>query len=248
VCSSDLDGLRYLAGQQSAKLTTPLEYYEQNPLWDNPHFRSGDPANPGILEKYNLTEYISAVDIQTYIEGAKLYFNYNKNEIVAANEVYKYCYVYSLNEKRWHKITEQYKNIFSAYPHSYGLDADYEHIIDVSAEDTPLLDDQKTLLIQTNAFKLGTDKFERLRRLITRFDKSNDDKLGIYLFVSNDTKKWAWCDGQEITGARTSSNYLSCPSSVKYGMLVVAGRINTVNDCITHLSLEYTNRYDNKIR
>jgi hypothetical protein len=101
-----------------------------------------------------------------------------------------------------------------------------------------------------------------IRRIFTRFGWSaaprdinfgKSHKISIYLFVSNDTRKWAWVDACEITSVKApngAQNFspLRCPASVKYGMLVIAGDMDVVNDYLTHISVEYEQRYGNKLR
>jgi hypothetical protein len=249
------DGLRVLAGQRSEKITTPLELYSDNPL-KGATLKNGANALDAILKKYGLQGYVSSeADFQTFLAGAKCYFHYKENEVVITNEAYPYSYVYSLNTKMYHKVFERYYNVFNDYPNAYGTDANGYYIYNLGEEVVPL-DARRNVLIQTNAFKLTTDGFEMIRRIFTRFGWSAapaGSRIGIYLFVSNDTRKWAWVDGCEITqtsaphGAQNFSP-LRCPASIKYGMLVIAGDMDMVNDYLTHISVEWEQRYGNKIR
>jgi hypothetical protein len=249
------DGLRILRGQRSEKITAPLEFYGGNPL-DEKYLTA-------IMGKYGLQGYVSSeTDFQTFLSGAKCYFHYKENEVVITNEAYPYSYVYSLNTKMYHKIYERYINVFNDYPNAYGV-ANYktggitfgQGIFNLG-EEVAAPGSRRNVLVQTNAFKLTTDGFEMIRRIFTRFGWSAapaGSKIGIYLFVSNDTRKWAQVDGCVITQDKApngAQNFapLRCPASVKYGMLVIAGDMDMVNDYLTHISVEYEQRYKDKLR
>jgi ferredoxin len=249
------DGLRVLQGQRSEKITTPLEIYEGNPLRDAT-LKSGKKILDAIMEKYGLQGYVSSeTDFQTFLSGAKCYFHYKENEVVITNEAYPYSYVYSLNTKMYHKVYERYYNVFNDYPNAYGTDVSGQRIYNLG-EEIAAPGGRRNVLVQTNAFKLTTDGFEMIRRIFTRFGWNaapEGSKIGIYLFVSNDTRRWAWVDGCEITQGKAphgAQNFapLRCPASVKYGMLVIAGDMDMVNDYLTHISVEYEQRYGNKLR
>ena len=248
------DGLRVLVGQRSEKITTPLELYGGNPLREAT-LKNGKGVLDAILNKHGLQGYVDSVDFQTFLAGAKCYYHYKENEVVITNEGYPYSYVYSLNTRMFHKIFERYYHVFNDYPNAYGTNADGSIIYNLGEEIVPL-DGRRNVFVQTNAFKLTTDGFEMLRRIFTRFGWSAapaGSRITIYLFVSNDTRKWAWVDACEITQAKApngAQNFapLRCPASVKYGMLVVAGDMDVVSDCLTHISVEWEQRYGNKLR
>jgi hypothetical protein len=251
------DGLRILQGQRSQKLTTLLENYTGNPLSGNRHFEA-------ILAKYGMGAFISGyADFQDFLNGAKTYLHYKENEVVITNEAYPYSYVLRLPKAtegggiRIYKIAERYYNILYDYPNAYGMNADGSVIYDIGSEQLAVGSSSKqSVFVQTNAFKLGTDEFEMIRRLIARIRLSaftGGQRIGAYLFVSNDTRQWAWGDGCEITAQNApmgAQNFapLRCPASVKYGILVIAGAMDRVQDCLTHVSVEYEKRYENKIR
>jgi hypothetical protein len=234
------EGLRILQGQQSQLITALLENYRSNPLKDNRHFNA-------ILGKYGFDGLTSdyAGGFEEFLDGVKCYLNYTEKEVVMTNERYPYSYVLGLASKLFYKTGERFYNVFNDYPHAYGTSEDGKVIYEVGAKLFP--EEKQKVFVQTNAFKLGTDEFERLRRLIVRM-RLTDGQMGAYLFVSNDTRKWAWVDGKEVTGSATNFNYLSCPGSVKYGMLVLAGEMDIVRDFMTHVSTEWEKRFEGKVR
>jgi hypothetical protein len=234
---ASMDGLHMLHGQRSTNITEHLNDYTVNPLAGNRHFNA-------ILEKYSLQDYISTADINEYLTGSKSYLNYRENELVITNENYPYSYVFSFKTNQLSKLSERYYHVINDYPRAYGTNNGT--IYDIS-EDVPT-DSNRNIMLQTNAFKLGVNEFERIHRLIARMKVTGSDRIGVYLFVSNDTRKWAIADGLEKTGSATDFSYLSCPNSVKYGMLVIAGTINMLHDFISHISIEFITRYENKIR
>ena len=248
------DGLRILAGQRSEKITSPLEFYGGNPLKDST-LKNGKKILDAILNKHGLQDYVDSVDFQTYLSGAKCYFHYKENEVVITNEGYPYSYVYSLQTKMFHKVFERYYHVFNDYPNAYGTDANGSIIYNLGEDVTPA-SGRRNVFVQTNAFKLTTDGFEMLRRIFARFSWAAapaGSRITIYLFVSNDSRKWVWVDACEITQAKApggAQNFapLRCPASVKYGMLVIAGDMDVVNDCLTHISVEYEQRYGSKLR
>jgi hypothetical protein len=155
----------------------------------------------------------------------------------------------------FHKIYERYYNVLNDYPNAYGTNSGGLVIYNLGEEVVPA-NGRRNVLVQTNAFKLTTDGFEIIRRVFTRFGWSAapaGSRIGIYLFVSNDTRKWALVDACAIThenaprGVQNSAP-LRSPASVKYGMLVIAGDMDMVNDYLTHISVEYEQRYGNKLR
>jgi hypothetical protein len=252
------DGLRILQGQRSQKLTALLENYAGNPLSGNRHFEA-------ILTKYGLGEFISSYgDFQNFLHGAKTYLHYKEKEVVVTNEAYPYSYVLRLPAMAdggdfciW-KMAERYYNILNDYPNAYGTNASGQVIYDIGCEapEGTQGTEGTNVFVQTNAFKLGTDEFEIIRRLIVRIRLSSltsEQRTGAYLFVSNDTWKWAWVDGCELTAQNAPQGAqhfapLRCPASVKYGILVIAGTMDRVKDYLTHISIDYEKRYENKIR
>jgi ferredoxin len=251
------DGLRILQGQRSQKLTAMLENYTGNPLSGNRHFEA-------ILTKYGWGEFISGYgDFQAFLSGAKTYLHYKENEVVVTNETFPYSYVLYLPKAtegggiRISKISERYYNILNDYPNAYGTNASGQVIYNIGSEQSEAGSSGKQeVFVQTNAFKLGTDEFEVIRRLIVRIRLgvlTEGQQTGAYLFASNDTRKWAWVDGCEITAQNApqgAQNFapLRYPASMKYGILVIAGSIDRVMDSLTHVSVDYEKRYENKIR
>jgi ferredoxin len=245
---ASIDGLRILQGQRSEKITALLENYTGNPLAGNRHFNA-------ILEKYGMTAFISPGDFQTFLHGARTYLAYKENEVVITNEAFPYSYILHLNDGiKISKTSERYYNILNDYPNAYGTSENGAKIYSIGNETT---DGTQKILLQTNAFKLGADEFEKIDRLIARLGVSPMNAghcgLGIYLFASNDTRKWTWVDACEINplnapGGALNAAPLRCPNSAKYGMIVIAGEMNRTKDFITHISIDYQKRYDNKIR
>jgi hypothetical protein len=240
------DGLRLLQGQQSQKLTGLLEHYSGNPLLGNRHFEA-------ILEKYGLVEFVSTEsDFADFLRGARVYQNYREGEVVVTNASFAYSYVLKLGGEsgvRVSKTSERFYHVLNDYPNAYGTGADGQVIYDIGEEQPAVgSGSMQDVLVQTNAFKLDLDSFERIRRLLVRLRLSDGSWAGAYLFVSNDSRQWACVDGCERVGAGTNFNYLSAPGSVKYGMLVVAGRMDRVEDFISHVSVDYEKRYGEKIR
>ena len=103
------------------------------------------------------------------------------------------------------------------------------------------------VFLQTGAFSLGREEFERIRRLITRV-RLTEGVAAAYLFASNDARQWTWVDGHTVRGSATNIHYLSSPASAKYGMLVVAGALDAAADYLTHVSVEWSERYRERIR
>jgi phosphoribosylanthranilate isomerase len=245
------DGLRILQGQHSRKITQNLENQRTNPLATNRHFQA-------IVERHNLQGILSQQTFQTYIQQAKTYFNNVKKEIIVANEQYPYVYVISLPDNNGKvqisKRNEQFSAILYDHPKAYGV-SHYDHFLyDLVNEQYP--DEQRKIFIQTNAFKLDVDEFHHIRRIITRIAVTKSPLIGAYLFVSNDARQWAMTTGIENpaqterpdTATFADFNYLACPESVKYAILIIAGNINMANDFLSHFSIEYDKRYHNKIR
>jgi hypothetical protein len=179
-----------------------------------------------------------------------LYRDVDSNCIVIAEKDTADRMTCDLAAKQWSRRSIPYYHVWSKFPMVLGFNADGTALYDLAKDSAQ--QQSGLILIMTNAIKLGTDRYERLRRVIPRmtFEKAAGSIVGAYLFVSNDLQQWAIADGKELpqewAGAFKDFAVLRCPCSVRYFAMLVAGVVSKFT--LTHFSIEYDTRYGNKIR
>lgn len=97
-------GLYMLSGRQAILVSDSLS--------NGPHLEIRDCLPFGALTNndrtYHISEYLSKVTFERFIDGASLVFDPLRNELIVSNADYRYSYVFNINTRLWHKITASY--------------------------------------------------------------------------------------------------------------------------------------------
>ena len=168
-------------------------------------------------------------EIRTYIDGAKLGYNYLHNEVIVSNSKYGYSYVFSLSGQEWSVIDSVFDVTTNSYPELVVYDnrnlkrlkfADGDSVVPVVAVTRPM--------------KMGTLDFKRMRQAALRCTFTGG--LNFYVLGSIDGAEFVPIAGKEypsVNGNESTTKTrrdlvtaMSRSKQYKYFVIAVAGKMN----------------------
>jgi hypothetical protein len=258
------NGVKLLSGQESVNISKALDNFLKNPLASNSKYKAAVGRHFGtdtdMLSQYNN-------DFATdYLPGAELFYNIDKDEVVLLNKEYNYSYIFAngfickTHNKSPYK-TLYYNTIHNQYPLALSTDRDGKTIYNLARERLSI--GNKPFLVQTNVINITPNNLSKISRIIVNCritGLKQDEKAGVYMFISDDGFIWDVADMKEVLGsddirdtedgkrALKNFNPLKSLRSAKYAILLVIGKANSPTDYISHIRAEFDNVLDDKIR
>ena len=240
------DGVKLLSGNKLQHISREVEGEPSEKLkYDNYYINFITDPNGHLVFLY---PYLSEENFLDYLDDNVriCYDKMNKEIIITNRDLFleegreyhvPYSYVYNLQYKTWHKITDSWhqfllinsrwygaKNYRVGYPTGLGL-----HDM---TEETEVLQD---CMIQSRPMKLGSYDFKKVKAVIQRslcyvgdpIDSSQDadDKFGLYMFASLENNIWKFIKGIKVsqTAGMIQSPSLPAPhASVRHISLLTA--------------------------
>ena len=203
--------------------------------------------NPNL---YQIKDYLCAVPFLTYISGAKIAWDHAEDhkELIISNDSYNYSWVYNLPSKMWYKISQVWENFINDYPKTYGYKVEGlgYYMDDLNEED---YSEYIPVHIETRPIKLSTKAFKMINRILVQGDLSNPESpFSINLFGSTNNITWHLMNNGRIF----ANGYLPfligrTTFSCRYFILVLGGRVDE-DFYLTHVEVDYDERYHNKLR
>lgn len=240
VVYSTVKGLNILSGRQITEISQFLEGEPKEYLVNNETYQD----YLGDVNFVNLLTELSTVDFKTYLENAIIGFDHVNNEIVVSNDSYSFSYVYNIESKMWHKISEVYTEFVKVIPKTYGYKAG--KFYDLTDEEFDYIE----TLIQTRPIKLESLNIKAIERLILRgyFDVKDLTYSAVLLFGTIDSKSYVFLCGKSPRDDSTFQDILIKNSHVgfKYFILVYVGQIK--DSSINFIEVSYAERWNNKLR
>lgn len=149
-------GLKIIAGQEVLDISDQLKGSPDLSIRESKQYMRA------ITHKYtlNIEDEISQVDFLEYIRGCVMGYDIANDEIIVSNYSYHYSYVYELENKMWHKLTDVfYEFQRSVCVRGYiGIEPATSAVIVFALSGTPVSGDRIGI-------KIGDDVFEYVVQL-----------------------------------------------------------------------------------
>lgn len=192
-------------------------------------------------------------EIRTYIDGAKLGYNYLHNEVIVSNSNYGYSYVFSLSGQEWSVIDSVFDVTTNSYPELVVYDnknlkrlkfKDEEQFVspvnmarigDAIGGDGPIAINTgvQSVVAVTRPIKMGTLDFKRIRQAALRCTFTGE--LNFYVLGSIDGAEFVPIAGKEypsVAGNESTTltrrdlvTSMSRSKQYKYFVIAVAGKM-----------------------
>lgn len=196
-----------------------------------------------VVRGYDIRPYFSSVPFQDYIKEASLGYDINENEIIVSNPNYSYSYVYNLDEKTWHKITE----VFTFFDKHLALRKGEGNLdlCDIREE----ISSDRLVHLQTRPLLFNTAAFKQIYHAVARGEfKPAENRIHLaYMLASNDLSKWI-C--MAVRKTEINAPHISLPrahQSFRYFSFIVGGYVRS-GHLLTHAELEGEVKYGNRLR
>ena len=197
----------------------------------------------------NILDYICATDFLTYLGNAKLAYDYKNKEVIISNSSYDYSWIYSVESKMFHKISESFDSFISLYPGYLGINKAKTKIHDLTDEGTAYPE----TYIETKPFKLEHSYTKVMRLLLNAVLSSNELDFAVVLFGEGKSN-WIMLNGilEESTPSESITtiedvmvriNKISC----KRYIIVIAGKLLPTSE-IEAINIDYAQTFDKKLR
>ena len=237
-------GLHIISGTTPTEISQSAEGAYQGPLAGSSVYQAAI-SNPNL---YQITDYLCSASMLTYIQGAKIGWDYKNRELVISNPAYKYSWVYSLPFKTWFKISQSFDRIISDFPNTYG----YKSISAVTTKYN--LSEESfsgliTVHLETRPIKLSAGRFKKLvRAVINGFIYNNEDyPFSVNVFGSPDARSWHLLSNSSSFGSRTEMLIGKATFSCHYYIIVFGGKVDA-DAYFTGIQAAWDDTFNNKLR
>lgn len=249
-------GLMVISGAQT-------ELISENIYGFLPSCTISSPIIGKILDVAKLGSSLSSVTFPDYLEGAKVGFNYQGQEIIVANKDYDYSYVFSLKTAQWHKISQNIQSFVNAYPQTWALNG--QNIYDLNNFHRTV----STMALISRPIKMGTLTHKRivqtaLRGIVKRslsdlylrgepvmFRGEGADifsDVGMYILGSNDAEHFSLVAKKEMmVDIRDLVTKMNKSKPYKYFMVCLVGGVRT-DVSFNYIEMNVDESFTNRLR
>jgi hypothetical protein len=175
-------------------------------------------------------------DFLTYIKGAIINYNHNERELMVSNSSFPYSYVMD-RHSNWTRRNYKADEYVNNYPTSYRVIDKKFYKVD---QDNDSVTSNNAYLL-SHVVKLDTISFKQAYRIAVRgyFEILNtENKLGLYVFGSNDGIQWAMLGGKEEGGKFTDIGCKISHTDIKFLRICLAGQLSKKSR-IDFVEIEY---------
>lgn len=198
------------------------------------------PHSASILQKAKMpADRVECVYFRTFLQKAKMIFNYYDRRIILFNPDYSYAYVYCLKSQKWGMMESDFTDRVNIYPESYAINKNNE-IVNVY---NPSRFEITPYVLCTRPLKLGTYSFKtffqiRVEGFFLRWELGT---CGIALYGSNDLNKWYLIDTSSLPQMQVQG------SPYKYFRIVLIGNLSA-SESLSGFQADIQERWQNKLR
>jgi len=226
------EGLKVLSGRQVDNISLDIRGSASNPVKDDMYLKESI-TDEKVCELY---DYLSG-SFTDYIQEAIIGFSTVFSEVIVSNPSESYSFVYNLETKSWHTITEGWSQFLLDRGYKSGM------FYDVNTEGTSL-----PYYLQSRPWFMGTAGSKKVLQMLVRADRTIADNNydACVVYGSNDAKTWACIGKMFITNETTSPVMRNVPGYYRYFMVAYAGHGTDL--AIISIDLNFNERYTNKIR
>ena len=208
---------------------------------------------------------LSTTEFRNYIQGCRIGYCYEDNEIIVSNSAYPYSYVYGGGG--WHKISVSVSDFVNSYPGCYAVVEDNGGY-GLWNMYNPLRTINNVLLV-TKPIKFGTATHKRVLQVALRGTSrpSESDvylrgdhvhrdgipvqifsRCGFYILGSNDAEHFTLVSGREkLEDVRDLITKMNKSKAYKYFMIVLAGGVRT-DVALNYIEFMVDETYTNRLR
>jgi uncharacterized protein (TIGR02145 family) len=240
---------------QSGETIPYVQGFEE---WEDlltPAMSSGDPDDDILIiiedfvtNVHNIADYFSDTEFIEYMQDAMLAYDNKEMEIFTIKPDADYSYVYQLETKMWHKISESYSKLIRRADNSFEALGDDGLLYNLSEEETGGMRDAGLL---TRPMLFTDSNLKKVERMVARFINENsggDTTVNIY--VSLDGWNFAWLAGVLVSKQKMDLSNLIIKrthTSARYFM-VSMGLTASERFELTGFDLDVLYRHQQKIR
>ena len=239
------NGLMLLSGSQSQELSVQVEGEYASPL------RALASYGDILCDKNiaNVKTYLCSTDILTYLSGAHIGYDYIENEIICSNASYSYSWVFNLNYKAWHKVSEAFTGFVDSYPICYGkrLVDGVCSLYNVTQED---YNGDVPVMFETREVKYTGGGYKKLVRSLIGCIVSHDDidnRVSVQVFGSPEPGRWYRLSCSNIFGSLADFLLGRSPFSCRYFIYLISGKVEN-GSLFTHIEADLDIKFSRKLR
>lgn len=239
------NGLMLLSGSQSQELSVQVEGEYASPL------RALASYGDILCDKNiaNVKTYLCSTDILTYLSGAHIGYDYIENEIICSNASYSYSWVFNLNYKAWHKVSEAFTGFVDSYPICYGkrLVDGVCSLYNVTQED---YNGDVPVMLETREVKYTGGGYKKLVRSLIGCIVSHDDidnRVSVQVFGSPEPGRWYRLSCSNIFGSLADFLLGRSPFSCRYFIYLISGKVEN-GSLFTHIEADLDIKFSRKLR
>lgn len=231
-------GLMILSGSTVQKISDKVDGYLPSSL-------NSSPVIQKILDIPHLPA--SKIEFRDYIANSSVGYIYEEKEIIVANKNFPYSYVFNLQSKEWHKISETITNFINSYPKAlaifneasgcaiYDLHNPHRTINDIAIITRPIkfgsLTHKRILqsAIRGIVKPSMSDLYFRGEPVLFRGENVNIfSQAGFYILGSNDAEHFSLLAGTErLNDIRDLITKMNKTKAYKYFMFCLVGGVRT---------------------
>lgn len=199
------------------------------------------PFGNEILQAKSIDDrQVGYVHFRTFLEKAKMIYDYYDSRIILFNPNYAYAYVYSLRSEQWGTMESDFSDTINVYPESLAVNGSNK-IMNVY---NPSVDEEARYILCTRPLGFGDkNSFKTVFDTIVRgyFDSYDKTKCSIAIYASNDLRQWY------LVGSGVYSRLRTLGSPYKYYRIALVGTLSA-DETISGFSSDIQNRWQNSIR
>ena len=231
-------GIMLLSGSSTTCISTPLE----DKAFVTTHLPGLVPPSSSSSSSHPLTNYpsITPVDFLTYLQGARMAYDYTHQRIYVFNATQPYCYIYNLKSKKWTMQANTFVSALNSYPNTEVVQNKNgtPTLVDIADEDFTITGYG---MVITRPIKLDTTAMKTVNAIIMRgvFQKGNVKSI---LYGSRDIITW------HLLGSSTD-HYLRRLQGTPYQFFRLAIPVTlTEGESLYGCTIDFEPKYMNKIR
>lgn len=252
------DSIVLMTGSSAQRISDDMDGYL-------PPFIDSSPVINKAAGVAGCAGFLSTTEFRNYIQGCRIGYCYEDNEIIVSNSSYPYSYVYGGGA--WHKISQKVDDFLNSYPGCYAVigDSGGFGLWDMH---NPLRTINNVLLL-TKPIKFGTATHKRVLQVALRGTSrpSESDvylrgehvyrdgipvnifsRCGFYILGSNDAEHFTLVSGREkLEDVRDLITKMNKSKAYKYFMIVLAGGVRT-DVALNYIEFMVDETYTNRLR
>ena len=214
------DGIKILSGNKLAHISRDVEGEPSDKLIADSDYIEfiSQPSNHLVY----LFTYLSEENFLDFLDdNVRICFDkMNKELIITNRDLFSdesrssqtsYSYVFNMQYKTWHKITDSWHQFLLINSKLYGF-RNYREIQPGIQTMSSMTDEQvivQDCLIQSRPMKWGTYDLKKMKTIVQRSlchvgdpidsSQSEDDKFGLYMFASMENDLWKFVKGIQVS-------------------------------------------------